>query len=490
MIDYQRIADDMRSFIEGEDHSRDPQLDELAQSYAEACKEVNNRLRRCGDLLRRGLRSEAIHLSQEHPDLLDTVAALDVPMLEVWENACATYGLPKARRLSMDIASELNDAYAAEEPLKASLDELRLLALARAPAAQRLAVVWRLRKLDPITPYWAEDAAKLERVCLSQMRLDLPRMAQAGDVASAKRIGDQLCTTEWVETPPRDLIDSAAHIEVKGWARELVLAREANDGLRVRRGLDAINKVIARRKFTPRAEEMTIIRREEAWLQHQNDLADERENFNELCAQLEAATHHRIPLQQLESLYARIQAYHMPIPPGIREEYETAVRDKRLLRDRARRRNLVGGVAILLLTVAGIYLGLHVSRNNQAAQKWINQINQDVSQFDFELAQRNWEMFEKQSPSLANRADIVDVKRRMDFARAEEERRVEQLANALEVAISPTASVSTKTEKFALAERFARLDTERLNIRMLRRQHLTGTSAPATTAPAHTVGGQ
>src|SRR5947209_5418755 len=94
MSNHQQVVDDIRAFVRAVDQTNQSYLGDLASAYASLCREANDRLRRCVDYLHRGLRSEAIHLAEAQPSLLDLVAALDLAELEEWENACVMYGLP------------------------------------------------------------------------------------------------------------------------------------------------------------------------------------------------------------------------------------------------------------------------------------------------------------------------------------------------------------------------------------------------------------
>src|ERR1035438_4555504 len=75
MPDYHQIADQIRSFVQASDQTRDGSFDSLASAYSEACVEVNQRMGRCHRLLQQGLRSEAIQLAESEPRLLDAIAA-------------------------------------------------------------------------------------------------------------------------------------------------------------------------------------------------------------------------------------------------------------------------------------------------------------------------------------------------------------------------------------------------------------------------------
>jgi len=55
-----------------------------------------HRLRHSSQYLQKGLRSEAIHLAEQAPSLLDLVAALDLPEVQDWAQICFQYDLPQA----------------------------------------------------------------------------------------------------------------------------------------------------------------------------------------------------------------------------------------------------------------------------------------------------------------------------------------------------------------------------------------------------------
>src|SRR5438270_851670 len=141
MQDHQAIVDNIRGFLAGSDQTSSPELAEWAVAYATYCNDANARLRRSVDYLRRGLRSEAIHMAEIEPRLLDFTATLDLPEIEAWESLCGTYGLQRPPRLAIEAAQELNEAYAIEQPLRSLLTQHRMLALARAPLVDRLQVL-------------------------------------------------------------------------------------------------------------------------------------------------------------------------------------------------------------------------------------------------------------------------------------------------------------------------------------------------------------
>jgi len=74
VAEYQRVIDEIRFQLQSSDCELTDDLRQLASSYSAACRSVNQRLRRCGEFLRLGLRSEAIQFAEE--DSKHTLMAL------------------------------------------------------------------------------------------------------------------------------------------------------------------------------------------------------------------------------------------------------------------------------------------------------------------------------------------------------------------------------------------------------------------------------
>ena len=163
MLDYQRIVDDVRSSLYSHNAEGLDFLRAAAADYSVGCDEVNERLRQCGALLRKGLRSEAIQLAEIEPKLLDAVALLDFPERDPWLELANRSGIAPPTSLMLDVAGELNEAYAVEQPLAALLQRHRLLALAHGPLSARIEVLRSLADGDAGNPVWQEDLQRLKR---------------------------------------------------------------------------------------------------------------------------------------------------------------------------------------------------------------------------------------------------------------------------------------------------------------------------------------
>ena len=118
MTDPHLIIDEIRTFLQSSDQTLTDRIKEVARQYTAACQEANQRLSRCAEYLRKGLRTEAIHLAQAEPQLLDLVSMLDFPERSKWEEMATFYDLPVPPALKLDTAAAINEAYADDQPLE------------------------------------------------------------------------------------------------------------------------------------------------------------------------------------------------------------------------------------------------------------------------------------------------------------------------------------------------------------------------------------
>ncbi|HZK79639.1 MAG TPA: hypothetical protein VFC46_01195, partial [Humisphaera sp.] len=110
MSDFQKITDAIRAFLVAGDRSWNNELPDLAANYAAACREANDRMRRCAEYLRRGMRSEAVHLADCQPNLIEMAAALRFVETPDWAQVCAANGLTIAPPLIEGRADDLEEA--------------------------------------------------------------------------------------------------------------------------------------------------------------------------------------------------------------------------------------------------------------------------------------------------------------------------------------------------------------------------------------------
>lgn len=192
MADYEEIPEAIRSFLAIEGHPWSEDLADVAQSYAALCREANQRLRRCADYLRRGMRSEAVHLAECQPKLLPMVDALKLPNYAAWAKACVSNGLAPPPELLTDQLPQLEAAGEIEQGLRPLEDRYRLLSLAKAPLRDRLEVLFPLHEKDPGNPIWIENLRTLGTARFREVRGEAQTAYKSRDLPALENLSSEL----------------------------------------------------------------------------------------------------------------------------------------------------------------------------------------------------------------------------------------------------------------------------------------------------------
>ncbi len=189
------------------DHDPDPEyMETLVADYTRNITAANERLRQCEALLSRGLRAEAIQQCESEPNLLEVTAILDFPEVEFWSDYVSQYELPPLPELLMDVAADLNDAYASAQPVDGFLKLHRLHALALSPLSVRIQILRELASKDKSNPVWLEDLGNYEVARQNQIESELETVLADRNTTQAAALEAELTGRKWTTRPPQDLI--------------------------------------------------------------------------------------------------------------------------------------------------------------------------------------------------------------------------------------------------------------------------------------------
>ncbi|MEN1678970.1 MAG: hypothetical protein AAGJ46_05220 [Planctomycetota bacterium] len=226
MQNFQQHVDDIRDVIQNPKLADPALVRETAARYAEACVEVNQRLRSVAQLLRKNLRSEAIQLVEEEPNLLDVFGVVNFPELGAWNSALVLWDLDPPPALLSEIAIEIEEAYAIHVPQEGLLRQHRLLALARAPLPARIAVLRRLIAKEEKADAWEADLRLLEEARLKEIGQEVNAAVRDNDLRSLGACRDELMASDWTVPPPVALRKRAERLCQEALKREALGALE------------------------------------------------------------------------------------------------------------------------------------------------------------------------------------------------------------------------------------------------------------------------
>lgn len=366
MSDYRQTTDEIRAFLSTADRARTPELNSLANEYAGLCQEANGRLRRCLDYLRHGRRTEAIHLAESQPLLLDVVTALDFPEIDDWQQVCAAYGLSRSARVMMEAARELNEAYAPEQSLSALLARQRSLALSRAPLSQRLTVLRELLRRDVRNAAWQEDLRTIEQARLREISTEALAAIKGRQIEAIDRLLTELKETTWNCPVPDELKTTLAAASMRNHrdvaAQELWnLAPRVNAACasgsvpEAREVLKKWSAIVKASGFALPADLREVIRPLNEMIDTEEDRHERERQLAAVCERLRQAIRAGEPLEQLKNLHLEAVRLELPIPDALERQYRQAMAEAEAVRRNESRRSYL--LAIALAALVALALG-------------------------------------------------------------------------------------------------------------------------------------
>ncbi len=470
-MDAREVVDEIRSFLQSDDWRFDERLRELAQAYAELCREANRRLRQCEQLLQRQLKSEAVQLAEVEPKVLDLVAVLDFPERAEWDDVVVTYELPQAERLLTSVADELNRAYNDQLPLEQLLEKHRLLALARAPLAWRLAILRRLAQADPESFFWEDDIRDMERARLNQMQKQLAQASERLDTATVEEIVSELRKEEWLLPEARKFLATArrelkkvqrlaARRELDGLAQQLNDAFAALDLPAARQLEQRWNELARVAELTPGEELHELVAPALAWLADQRQIEQQEKQYQQLLAQMESLLDADEPdARQLERLASGVEKLGRELPSSLARRYENRLRAARLAE--RRRQILLVGAALLgvVLVVALVTVVLRRRIHARQVADAVQQVQQMLDQGELEEARQ----FVDAHGDFASSPQWQEVVRKLKQAEEKEKARRLQL-ESLAAQIEQAGDFEQAKELLEQARQVAKTTEEKLRL--------------------------
>jgi hypothetical protein len=177
---------------------------------------IDQRLAKSAELIRRGLRDEAVSYAAEPPELVQAATLLDISRharWKIWLAKLTELNIPAPQMPRMDLVATMTSAQDELVRLKPLLDAWRRMNLGNAPLADRIAMLGKLRKADPENELWFEATQEHQRQRIPGLERDVAVAIKAQDDLRLTALVAEM-QQEWIEpVPPRIL--SAARSALK-----------------------------------------------------------------------------------------------------------------------------------------------------------------------------------------------------------------------------------------------------------------------------------
>lgn len=488
MTNEQRIVDAIQTILAADSDPDVGELVALSQELAAAVRRVNERLRECDALLHKGLRTEALRKSDEDPSLLELVSLLDFPERDVWTDYLRQFQIPAPPEPLVDMAADLNEAFALEQPLERLLRQHRLLALARNPLPQRIDVMRRIARADRANPVWANDLQTFERARHQQLREEVSAAITRKDAKSLGQLEKELRDPNWQEAPPQPLVvravqahtqlrARAARAEMESVEQRLRDAFSDFDVAAARKLRERWNALAAIAQIAPDDPLYELAAPALEWLESDDQKEQEETDYQSSVAQLEHLLDEGGTRLELERLYHRATSNGRQLSPVLQRRLSERLRS---LEDAARRRSrfLIAGATMVVLLI-GSLTAFGLIRQQRAREIAAHTANLQtlIDAGQLTEAERYWDGLQQESPDVLEVPEMRQQRAALSTAIHSEQGRQgalsQLLASATQAGID-NPSWSTIPKAYADLERaeqeLAKTDAERARIKEIERK--------------------
>lgn len=442
--DYQQLVDDIESLMASPAGVEQDAVVRLHARYEQAVKAINARLRDCDQLLKKGLRNEALERSEVEPKLLDLFVILDFPERDSWEDIVRQCGLI-VPDLLVSVAAELNEAYATEKPLADLKYQVRLHALARSALPIRITLMRRLAKQDQNSSVWDDDLKVFEKARHNQLASEVHAATKAGNASTLTELQRELQSPDWSVAPSSGLVKQVT--EALGalqrrqareqlWALEpqLTAAFGSFDVLRGREIRKEWQAVAAIAALPPSDPLLQTVEPALQWLRDQDQLERETLAYQNAVDELAQAIASDAGKAVLQDRYQAVMSFGQGLPEELQQQLEQRLKQLDREQMRAFQLKLAAAALAVILIAAGIFLFISNSRFRSqlvAQQKALEQMLQEK---DLKSAEQHLAKLEQEYPKIAATPEIQRIKDELKAALDADARRRDELKDHLDVA--------------------------------------------------------
>ncbi|MEI8020635.1 MAG: hypothetical protein WCH39_20700, partial [Schlesneria sp.] len=384
MNEIQRVVDELRFILQREVLEKTDELTNLVQEYSQLCHDVNARLRRCDECVKQGLRSEALHLAEAAPNLLDVVAILDFAERGELLDLIGMYFMTPPEPLLLEVATALNVAYAENAPLEKLLDMHRLLALGRSPLSQRLSVLRSLAELDSASSHWEMDIREMERARFYELDAESAAAAKSGNSAALKALVGEIQAKGWREPIPASVsrdVKSRANQTVRGNARQRM--QELNEQLYA--AFSALDAATARplREEWKQAQRLVQVDKDDPlfdqtvpifdWLDDEDRKESDSRAFSKVVADIEQALDEEaITSVDLKRLKLTADRLERSLPSTLETRFRSRLNTVEVIEGRRRKLMVGAGISAVALLVSAIGFMMYLSVEGEKTRRLVS----------------------------------------------------------------------------------------------------------------------
>jgi hypothetical protein len=322
--------------------------------------------------------------------------------------------------VQIDVAADLNEAFAADKPIEQLMRTHRLLALSQARLPQRIGVMRKIAQLDGENPVWDQDIREFEKARHHQIASELKIAVGSLDQATLFRLLEEFASNDWREPPPQLLVKQTQ----QGFDR--VRQHHARKGLKELEQritaafseLDVIAAALAKAQWDELApiglkgaddRLLEVVAPAFEWLEGELSQQETRRDYERCISELEQALDQEAGDQELDRLYYSLSTFEWGVPPHLERRMRERLESLRFAR--IRRTRLVAATAVTTILCAGAVIILLIRQQHRESSVAGNVavIKPLVERGDFDKAQERFDQLEADDHSLWSQPKIQEL---------------------------------------------------------------------------------
>ncbi|HUV39588.1 MAG TPA: hypothetical protein VMY39_08225, partial [Planctomycetota bacterium] len=444
MSELAQLVSDIQDVLASRDSAEKAEVLRLAAAYVRACRAVNEKAFQCRDLLRDGLRDQALNYAESEPPLAAGMEYLSFPERRAWVELCESMGLEMRQHdLNDDVTARvLDDLHPESEAYEGLLRTHRRLALGLAPISERLRVLRRLAELDRQRSFWEKDIRTFEEARAAELEEEAEQASAGGDLPRLENILTELESDVWLKLPPEEVIARVGGMitphrtrsAAERFTRLAEQIREAHsipDEHRARILIGQWSDFIRQSGIRPDPGLAGTVAATRAWLDELDHTRQEENEFREACLALELAIDENRPQGELEKLAAAVLRFGLDMPELLAARFNSRIRELQRSRGRKFKLALAGIIGALLIIAGSITFYVVKSSYQRRVQEWHAKIDRALTDGNLDIAGAHLETLRKQDPDVYAEPVIQNDLARYKVAEEQEEDRIKQFATAI-----------------------------------------------------------
>ena len=401
------------------DFTDQEKLSKYADEYATRCINYNDACERVREYLDRGLVNEARQLYlQSEPPLEQQFQSLQFSCVSDFINCLSIYGFNTPPTIDKTVIERLKMEFTKNRELQPIINKFRSI-VKTDRLTEKTELARQILEITPDKGVWQKTVRDLENELTQNLSANMKNAADNHDYQFLLQAQTALSSSDWVNPPPFELIDSVnAYIEQERLYRLNNLAekqaneidniyREDPSGRHAELGnaLASWDRILESNSFTPKPELIALIQpARENWKQVEKEINDEK-NYQMFIHELVSGiTSQSLSLEKLDEISFQLTNLNRSIPTEMQPLFQT-YREALLLKQK-KKKLLINSIIIITILFAigcGIFAFIRFT-DNRLAQEYAQKLHESIEDASLP-AEKTEEIFneiESKYPQLLN----------------------------------------------------------------------------------------